>query len=258
MNKRCAFFILTVTFFTCSLAYAIDIKDVTMKIANFGKVVFSHNQHFKQEGIKNNCKACHNAIFNLRGKRSYTMADMEKGKSCGACHNGKRAFDLKNCIQCHKVADVHFKVKETGPVRFAHKTHLKGANANSCALCHPKLYDMAPKRTVVTMTQMEKGKSCGACHNGKEAFKIEDCTKCHPTRDVEIKLKDAGDVKFSHDFHAGLYKCGDCHIKLYLPSTKNKRVTKEEMEKGKSCGACHIESKEAFTVKENCDRCHKM
>jgi c(7)-type cytochrome triheme protein len=257
MNKRYTFLILIVTIFTCSVAYAIDIKDVTMKIANFGKVVFNHNQHFKQEGIKNNCKTCHNAIFNLRSKNRFTMADMEKGKSCGACHTGKRAFDLKNCIQCHKVADISLKVKETGPVRFSHTTHLKGANSNNCAVCHPQIYDMASKKPV-SMAQMEKGKSCGACHNGKGAFKTEDCMKCHPTKDVDFKLKDSGDVKFSHEFHAGLYKCGDCHIKLYLPSAKNKRISMEEMEKGRSCGACHIESKEAFSVKANCDRCHKM
>jgi c(7)-type cytochrome triheme protein len=29
----------------------------------------------------------------------------------------------------------------------------------------------------------------------------------------------------------------------------------DEMEKGKSCGACH-DGKTAFTVKENCDTCH--
>jgi c(7)-type cytochrome triheme protein len=106
MRKWSAFFISIITIFICSFAYAINIKDVTFKITNFGKVVFDHNQHFKQEGIKNNCKTCHNAIYNLRVKNSYTMADMEKGKSCGACHNGKRAFDLKECIQCHRVANV--------------------------------------------------------------------------------------------------------------------------------------------------------
>ncbi|MFH1085905.1 MAG: cytochrome c3 family protein [Chloroflexota bacterium] len=95
------------------------------------------------------------------------------------------------------------------------------------------------------------------CHNGKGTFKIEDCTRCHPTKDVDFKVKDTGDVKFSHDLHNGMYKCGDCHEKLYLPSAKNKRISMADMEAAKSCGACH-EGKSAFTVKENCDRCHKM
>jgi c(7)-type cytochrome triheme protein len=30
------------------------------------------------------------------------------------------------------------------------------------------------------MKQMEKGKSCGACHDGKKAFSVKgDCAKCH-------------------------------------------------------------------------------
>ena len=30
------------------------------------------------------------------------------------------------------------------------------------------------------MGDMEKGKSCGACHNGKDAFSSSgDCDKCH-------------------------------------------------------------------------------
>jgi c(7)-type cytochrome triheme protein len=256
MKQRYLFLIFAMTILTGSFAYAVNIKDVTFNIANFGKVVFNHTEHFKKEGIKNNCKACHNAIFNLRAKvrARFTMADMEKGKSCGACHNGKRAFGLDDCIQCHKVGNVTIKVKETGPVTFSHKKHL---GAYPCAACHPKIYDMASKKPV-TMAQMEKGKSCGFCHNSKEAFKTEECAKCHPVKDVDFKLKDSGDVKFSHEFHTGMYKCGDCHVKLYLPSAKNKRMTMEEMEAAKSCGACHLDGKEAFTVKENCDRCHKM
>lgn len=254
MRKRPVFLLSIITIFICSFAYAVNIKDVTFRITNFGKVIFDHNQHFKQEGIKNNCKTCHNAIFNLRSRTRYTMADMEKGKSCGACHNGKRASDLKDCVQCHKVSNVSMKVTETGPVTFSHKKHLR---AGQCEVCHPKIFNLAVRKPV-TMALMEKGRSCGACHNGKDSFKTDDCTKCHPVKEIDFKMKDAGDVKFSHEFHMGLYKCGDCHVKLYLPAAKNKRITMAEMEEGKSCGACHIENKEAFSVNENCDRCHKM
>jgi c(7)-type cytochrome triheme protein len=30
------------------------------------------------------------------------MKDMEAGKSCGACHNGTKAFAVKDCAKCHK------------------------------------------------------------------------------------------------------------------------------------------------------------
>ncbi len=31
------------------------------------------------------------------------MKQMQQGKSCGACHNGKKAFSVKgDCVKCHK------------------------------------------------------------------------------------------------------------------------------------------------------------
>ena len=235
MKLRYSFPVFIAALFAFSFAQAINIKDVTFKVPKFGRVIFDHNLHFKQEGIKNNCKICHNAIFDLRKKARYSMADMEKGKSCGACHNGKKTFDVQDCGKCHKVSDVSMKVKETGPVKFSHKKHL---NASKCEDCHPKLYVVGSSKPV-GMAQMEKGKSCGACHNGKKTFKIEECQRCHPTKEVDFKVKDTGDVKFSHELHTGMYKCGDCHDKLYLPSAKNKRKTMAEMEAAQSCGACH-------------------
>jgi c(7)-type cytochrome triheme protein len=107
------------------------------------------------------------------------------------------------------------------------------------------------------MAEMEKGKSCGACHNGKTAFKTGECVKCHPIKEKSYKVADAGDVLFSHRFHMGMYSCSECHPRLYIPGRGNPTVTMTEMEGQKSCGACH-DGKSAFTVRENCERCHRM
>jgi c(7)-type cytochrome triheme protein len=48
-----------------------------------------------------------------------------------------------------------------------------------CRDCHPKLYLDAARSKRVTMKQMEKGQSCGACHDGKRAPGLDDCTTCH-------------------------------------------------------------------------------
>jgi c(7)-type cytochrome triheme protein len=49
-----------------------------------------------------------------------------------------------------------------------------------CTNCHDKLYTNAKQHKKNTMKQMQKGKSCGACHNGKAAFGVAgDCAKCH-------------------------------------------------------------------------------
>jgi c(7)-type cytochrome triheme protein len=74
---------------------------------------------------------------------------------------------------------------------------------------------------------------------------------------VLFRVKDAGDVFFSHDSHvkmAGL-KCTDCHDALYITTGKSVPATMKDMEKGKSCGACH-DGKKAFGVKANCEKCH--
>lgn len=177
MKFRSIFFIAVMMAFNCLPAYAVDIKDVTIKIPHFGKVVFNHNKHFKQAGIKNNCKACHNAIFNLRVKKRHTMAAMIKGKSCGACHDGKRAFATLECIKCHSVNDVVFQVKDTGDVTFSHKLH---TSIYACGDCHDKRYKPAAKGKKITMADMEKAKSCGGCHDDKSAFTVKgNCDRCH-------------------------------------------------------------------------------
>jgi c(7)-type cytochrome triheme protein len=66
-----------------------------------GNVVYSHETHVTKVGLK--CTECHYKIFiNRQSHKKATMADMQQGQSCGACHNGTRAFDVKgNCNKCH-------------------------------------------------------------------------------------------------------------------------------------------------------------
>ncbi len=67
-----------------------------------GKVVFSHQFHV---GVSDKCTSCHVKLFRmLSPTRQVTHADMEAGRSCGACHNGQMAFgptDPAGCARCH-------------------------------------------------------------------------------------------------------------------------------------------------------------
>jgi c(7)-type cytochrome triheme protein len=66
-----------------------------------------------------------------------------------------------------------------GTVTFSHETHV-ASDDQKCPTCHVKLYTNVAQHRKVTMKEMQKGKSCGACHNGKTAFSVTgDCTKCH-------------------------------------------------------------------------------
>ncbi|ACM19949.1 menaquinol oxidoreductase complex Cbc7, cytochrome c subunit, putative, 9 heme-binding sites [Geotalea daltonii FRC-32] len=254
MRVRWTTYILAMLFGSFTLAYSMELKDKTFNTEKAGKVVFSHSSHLKKKNARTanvGCKSCHNS--NLKENVRYTMADMDKGKSCGMCHNGAKAFALSGCTSCHKVRQITYNVKETGPTTFSHSVHLK---TMQCSSCHNAIFKPGPNKRV-NMAEMEKGKSCGACHDGKKSFALSKCTRCHPVKDRSYKIAGAGNVEFSHVFHLDAYGCKDCHAHLYSHRGHKKAVTMAEMEKGKSCGACH-DSKTAFTVKENCDRCHKV
>lgn len=76
--------------------------DISFKPEKARAVIFSHDSHVSEIGLK--CTDCHDSLYTTKEKhKRITMADMRKGVSCGACHNGKRAFDVRtNCSNCHK------------------------------------------------------------------------------------------------------------------------------------------------------------
>jgi len=76
--------------------------DISFEVKGAGNVMFSHDNHVGAVGMK--CTECHDSLFVTKEKhKKATMAQMKQGKSCGACHNGKKAFDVKgSCNTCHK------------------------------------------------------------------------------------------------------------------------------------------------------------
>ena len=69
-----------------------------------GKVMFDGKTHAAKG---NKCADCHQSgLFKMKkGGEVLTMKDMEAGKNCGACHNGTKAFGVKDketCAKCHK------------------------------------------------------------------------------------------------------------------------------------------------------------
>jgi c(7)-type cytochrome triheme protein len=66
-----------------------------------------------------------------------------------------------------------------GPVRFSHETHVAFAS-RKCLGCHPAPFKMLRPTRAVTHAEMEAGRLCGACHDGKTASGVlEDCEHCH-------------------------------------------------------------------------------
>ncbi|QOX80961.1 hypothetical protein FY034_18360 (plasmid) [Trichlorobacter lovleyi] len=66
---------------TMLMSASAQATDILFRLKNAKVVAFNHDTHF--EKFKD-CKVCHNAIFDRSKKRSYPMAEMEKGFACGA------------------------------------------------------------------------------------------------------------------------------------------------------------------------------
>ncbi|MBI4824683.1 MAG: cytochrome c3 family protein [Nitrospirae bacterium] len=82
---------------TCSGCHSLGV--LSYKGGDVGKVSFNHSFHAKAFS----CNECHPKIFPMKkGLRSIKMDDMYQGKSCGACHNGQKAFPPTECERCHK------------------------------------------------------------------------------------------------------------------------------------------------------------
>jgi c(7)-type cytochrome triheme protein len=76
--------------------------DIKYEVKRVGEVIFSHDTHVELMGF--NCTQCHPITFLTKEQhKTAKMIHRRQSQSCGTCHNGKEAFDLRsNCYICHK------------------------------------------------------------------------------------------------------------------------------------------------------------
>jgi c(7)-type cytochrome triheme protein len=157
------------------------------------KNMFSHKSHVVTAGLS--CDSCHPALFerkrgSAKAKGDYNMASLDAGKYCGACHDGKTAFNTtgpETCKTCHgsdmKQPDTVIFNVPVKTVIFEHKAHVD--MGLDCASCHDKAFEMRKGAAEAhpdkfTMEALYAGKYCGVCHNGTDAFASNTrCTTCH-------------------------------------------------------------------------------
>lgn len=82
-------------------------------------------------------------------------------------------------------APVHFEKSDDSPgtVIFDHESHVDYDNPN-CVQCHAGMFKIRPEKAgalgTVNMELLYEGEQCGKCHNGTDAFSIDDgCEFCH-------------------------------------------------------------------------------
>ncbi len=70
--------------------------------------------------------------------------------------------------------------KEKG-VKSVYFSHWQHRTLFTCRVCHSELeFNMKVNTTEITESASRKGRYCGACHNGKTAFRHEkNCERCH-------------------------------------------------------------------------------
>jgi c(7)-type cytochrome triheme protein len=89
-----------------SVAFPAGGGDMTFAPKGAGKVLFQHEYHVNLK--KRACADCHDSAFRMQGGDAFYKMDMgtlTKGQFCGICHNGAKAFDVKdakNCSRCHR------------------------------------------------------------------------------------------------------------------------------------------------------------
>jgi len=222
-----------------------------------GDVTFRHSIH-TDAGLR--CNACHPSPFAMKkGTNPMSMAAMDRGQSCGKCHNGSRAFAtaaMTNCFKCHNRLGTN-NVRLEG-VTFRHASHTR---KSACADCHPKPFSMRKGTTPITMAAIYDGQSCGKCHNGTKAFGTASCTRCHDNLDnlggtIRYGDKVLGDARFSHRVHVGQmrYGCESCHSQPFRMKAYQTGFRMDAMLRGQNCGSCH-DGRTAFSA-QSCASCH--
>ena len=86
------------------------------------------------------------------------------------CSSAGWASTLGDTIYSHQSA-----TDKLAPAYFPHWVH---RIEYKCYACHDELFPMR-RGSNPTMAAMKRGESCGVCHNGKVAFDLDTCHRCH-------------------------------------------------------------------------------
>jgi len=218
--------------------------ELDVELSSFGllfAVTFTHGPHTRWLA----CGNCHPAPFPLGKKGRHaeaTMADMEKGRSCGACH-GPAVFGTSvACYRCHPKNPARIDWRPRQPPKNPVERARTWAEAQKLLPATDGAPDWT-KAFVKAVIAPRPGVATGA--------KPED------SMDQEVVRVPGGDeaskVVFPHAIHTALVKCDSCHPEPFEMQGGATAMSMEKINDGKSCGVCH--GKVAFGA-DACARCH--
>lgn len=219
----------------------LDVDLATARDKRFA-VTFGHAAHTRWLA----CASCHPRIFPLgRGRAApaaFSMAAMEKGEACGACH-GAVTFGVRgSCRRCHSkdpvVSDWRSRSAPAKPIERA------SAWEDAVKLL-PKIDDEPD--WVAALASGVIAPRAGVDPRSKEQAKSDEEIVRVP------KGNEAAKVVFRHAPHTALLKCTSCHSALFEMEAGSTEMSMAILKKGQACGACH--GTVAFGV-DACGRCH--
>ncbi|VAW35044.1 hypothetical protein MNBD_DELTA02-1011 [hydrothermal vent metagenome] len=203
------------------------------------------------------CKVCHEDLEIMkRGANKLSQAQIEGGKTCGACHNGTVSFDAKlkeNCVKCHMyntpkgdsyVDLTRFDAKEFSDIALKLGTTINIKNIPKEGLPKDKFGD-------INWVEMDRLQIINPLNSLGMRDDDEGVRETNILFDVPFAF--LKDVKFSHKIHSTWIKCSLCHDRIFKKELGSAKIKMVDMKHGKSCGTCH--GKIAFKVAD-CKRCH--
>lgn len=198
---------------------------------NVAPVVFDHWLH----RAKFTCRLCHVDIgFAMEANATQVHEEANrKGFYCGACHNGKVAFEMASCDRCHSAGksvkrayDFAAFTADLPKGRFGNGVDWEAAEAEGKIKLTDTLPGVSVKRSPL---QVPKDYS------------------------IEAKVAGLPEIIFSHRKHATWNGCELCHPEIYAVKAGATKYTMQDVFAGKFCGVCH--GPVAFPAID-CQRCH--
>lgn len=201
-------------------------------------VTFRHWSH----RAKFTCRLCHVDIeFAQEANETGVMEDDNRdGRYCGTCHNGKDAFSIEKCTQCHprdsqaekelnrEAKKLFFKFKKgMPPAKYGNKIDWMKAEQEG---------KIAPKDFLPGVSFPDK--------DGMSNMRDEPRSP---------SLPGLPDIIFSHSKHVVWAGCGMCHPDRFALQTGKTNMNMKQIVDGEFCGRCH--GTVAFPLND-CGRCH--
>ena len=227
-------------------------REKEMRKEGLPPVIYPHWIH----RIYFKCKVCHNGIFMMRRwVNEISQKEIEAGKQCGICHNGKIAFDgRRNCRRCH-IAGTQASERLRDPDRIDHREVKEVAERIGAEWNYERLPDGKIPRDrfgfIDWLALKEKGvfRPISSLSKGSKE-EVRDNKILFITKGASVK-----NVLFDHKIHSSWIDCSACHPMIFKDRLGENEIWMKDMADGESCGHCH--GKVSFTFAD-CLRCHSQ